>query len=60
MNNIISLMQRKPINTLLWIAKDILKRNPSEVYFEGDLWILKRLADIYTGDNKKLKDGLKS
>lgn len=37
MNNITSLQQRKAINSLIWIAKDQLKRDPERKLFSVEL-----------------------
>jgi hypothetical protein len=37
MNNVTTLQQRKAINSLIWIAKDQLKRSPETNTFSVDL-----------------------
>jgi len=37
MGNITTLQERKTMNALLWIAKDMLKRNPEERMFGCDI-----------------------
>jgi len=59
-NNVTSLVQRKAINAILRIAKDQLKRNPKQAYFQADIGVLKKLAGISNNDNTGLKKGLKS
>ena len=34
MNNITTLQERKALNSLIWIAKDILKREPEKRVFD--------------------------
>jgi hypothetical protein len=44
MGNITTLQERKTLNALLRIAKDILKRQPDERMFVCDIGLLKRLS----------------
>ncbi len=44
MSNVTTLQERKAMNSLIWIGKDILKRNPNEREFKCDIGIIKRLA----------------
>ena len=60
MNNVTTLQQRKAINSLIWIAKDQLKRNPEERSFSIDLGIIKKLSGINRNDNNELKLALKA
>lgn len=34
MNNVTTLQERKALNSLIWVAKDILKREPEKRVFE--------------------------
>lgn len=60
MNNVTTLQQRKAMNSLIWIAKDQLKRNPEERSFSIDLGIIKKLSGINRNDNNELKMALKA
>jgi hypothetical protein len=60
MGNITTLQERKTLNALLWIAKDILKRVPDERMFVCDLGLLKRLAGNKDSDNVELKNALRN
>lgn len=60
MNNVTTLQQRKAMNSLIWIAKDQLKREPNRKLFTVELGLLKRLAGISRNDNTELKQGLKA
>jgi hypothetical protein len=60
MNNVTTLQQRKAMNSLIWIAKDQLKRNPTANSFQVDLGIVKKLAGISRNDNTELKQSLKA
>jgi hypothetical protein len=48
------------MNSLIWIAKDQLKRNPEERSFSIDLGIIKKLSGINRNDNNELKMALKA
>ena len=37
MGNVTTLQERKAMNSLIWIARDILKRNPEERSFHCDI-----------------------
>lgn len=58
--NITTLQERKTMNALLWIAKDMLKRSPEERMFSCDIGLLKRLAWIRDNDNSELKEALRT
>ncbi len=60
MNNVTTLQQRKAMNSLIWIAKDQLKRNPEARSFSIDLGIIKKLSGINRNDNSELKAALKA
>jgi hypothetical protein len=60
MNNVTTLQQRKAMNSLIWIAKDQLKRNPEARSFSIDLGIIKKLSGINRNDNSELKSALKA
>lgn len=60
MNNVTSLQQRKAMNSLIWIAKDQLKRDADRKVFSIELGLLKRLAGIARNDNTELKQSLKT
>jgi hypothetical protein len=60
MNNVTTLQQRKAMNSLIWIAKDQLKRNPEARNFSIDLGIIKKLSGINRNDNNELKSALKA
>ncbi len=55
-----TLQERKAMNTLIWVAKDFLKRNPEQRSFTCDLGIIKRLAGLGANDNDGLKDVLRN
>lgn len=44
MSNITTLQERKAMNSLIWIAKDHLKRNPEQRSFVSDIGRIKRLS----------------
>ncbi len=48
------------MNSLIWIAKDCLKRNPEERVFQCDIGIIKRLSGLNDSDNSDLKDALRN
>ena len=60
MGNVTTLQERKAMNSLIWIARDILKRNPEERSFHCDIWIVKRLAGLNDSDNATLKEALRN
>jgi hypothetical protein len=60
MNNVTTLQQRKAMNSLIWIAKDQMKRNPEARSFSIDLGIIKKLSGINRNDNSELKAALKA
>ncbi len=57
-NNLTNFQQRKIINSLLWIAKDQLKRCRDRRQFTTELNILKRIANIRRNDNRQVKENL--
>lgn len=60
MTNVTTLQERKVMNSLIWIAKDMLKRQPDSGSFNCDLWILKRLSGLNDTNNEELKDALRN
>jgi hypothetical protein len=44
LSNITTLQERKTMNALLRMAKDMLKRNPESKIFTCDIGLVKRLA----------------
>lgn len=60
MNNVTNLQQRKAINSLIWIAKDQLKRDPEKRVFSVEIGTIKKLSGIGRNDNKELKASLKA
>ena len=60
MGNITTLRERKVLNTLIYIAKDFLKRNPEEVRFSCDIGTIKRLAGRESSNTRDLKQALTS
>ena len=60
MTNVTTLQERKVMNALIWIAKDILKREPKSTVFSCELGILKRLCGLYDTNNNELKDALRN
>jgi len=59
-NNVTTMQQRKAMNSLIWVAKDQLKRNSEKKSFSIELGLLKRLAGISRNDNTELKQSLKA
>lgn len=59
-SNIATLVQRKAMNAMVCVAKDILKRNPDQRIFKCDLGLIKRLCGLSNNDNKGLKEGLRA
>lgn len=59
-SNIATLVQRKAMNAMVCVAKDILKRNPEQRVFKCDLGLIKRLCGLANNDNKGLKEGLRA
>ena len=59
-SNLASLVQRKSMNALVCVAKDILKRNPEQRIFKCDLSLIKRLCGLRNNDNEGLKEGLRA
>jgi len=60
MTNVTTMQERKVMNALIWIAKDILKRETNSTQFLCELWILKRLCGLNDTNNKELKDALRN
>ncbi len=60
MTNVTTLQERKVMNSLIRIAKDILKRDPESNLFSCELGILKRLCGLYDTNNNELKDALRN
>jgi hypothetical protein len=60
MGNVRSLLERKTMNALIWIAKDQLKRSPEQRLFTCDVGLLKRLMGIKDNDNTALKEALRT
>lgn len=58
--NIATSQERKAMNALIRIAKDVLKRNSECKYFTCDIGIVKRLIGITSNDNILLKEALKN
>lgn len=48
------------MNSLIWIAKDFLKRDSEQRAFECDIGLLKRLSGLNDSDNSDLKDALRN
>jgi len=59
-NNVTTMQQRKAMNSLIWVVKDQLKRDPDKKSFSIELGLLKRLAGISRNDNTELKHSLKA
>ena len=59
-SNIATLVQRKAMNALVCVAKDMLKRNPEQRIFSCDLSVVKRLCGLKNNDNEDLKQGLRA
>jgi len=55
MANFTSMMERKVMNPLIRIARDVLKRNPGATSFSCEIGLIKRLAGLGDSDNKQLK-----
>ena len=55
-----TMKERKAMNALIWIAKDILKRTPDERVFQTDIGIVKTLCGLNDTSNNKLKNALRS
>lgn len=60
MNNITTLQERKSLNSLIRVAKDILKREPDKRVFSCDIGIVKRLSGMKRSDNETLKSALEN
>lgn len=58
--NIATSQERKAMNALIRIAKDVLKRDPTCNYFTCDIGVVKRLIGITSNDNILLKEALKN
>lgn len=58
--NIASLQERKTMNALIRIAKDMLKRYENARVFQCDIGLIRRLAGINDTSNKDLKKALKN
>ena len=59
-NNITTLQQRKSINVLMRITKQVLRLNPSETLFRIDMGTLKRVAGINDTGNVGIKKALQA
>ena len=55
-----TLIERKAMNALIYLAKDTLKKDPTSIVFVCELWTIKRLAWINSNDNGTLKKALRS
>ena len=60
MGNITTLLERKTLNALIYIAKDQLKRDHSRRVFTCDLGIIKRLTGWDYSNNSELRNALTS
>lgn len=60
MSNITTLQERKAMNSMIWIAKDQLKRKPEQRSFVCDIGMVKRLSGLNDNDNSELKEALKN
>lgn len=60
MSNVTTLQERKAMNSLIWIAKDQLKRSPEQRSFVCDIGIVKRLSGLNDSSNEDLKNALRS
>ena len=60
MSHLGTLVERKVMNALIWIAKDTLKRNPTERRFGCDIDLVKHLSGLKDGKNDDLKAGLRN
>jgi len=60
MGNITTMQERKAMNALIWIAKDVLKRNPDERIFQTDIGVVKNLCGLNDTNNNELKNALRS
>lgn len=60
MGNITTLIERKSLNALIYIAKDQLKRNPNANVFTCDLNTIRRLTGWNNPNNSELKKALES
>lgn len=60
MGNITTVLGRKLMNCLICIAKDQLKRSPTQRLFTCDIGIIKRLAGLRDSDNQPLKEELRN
>lgn len=58
--NMTTLLERKAMNSLIWLAKDQLKRHPGSRVFQCDIGIIKRLSGLTDSDNADLKDALRN
>ncbi len=54
------MQERKLMNSLIWIAKDVLKRDSNERTFTSDLGVVKALAGLNANNNVDLKNALRS
>jgi len=59
-SNITTLQERKTMNALIRIAKDVLKREPDQNSFKVDIGIIRRLVGIKGSDNELLKNALRN
>lgn len=59
-SNVPTLQERKTMNALIWIAKDILKREPDKKVFDCDISTVKRLTGMQATQNEELKDALRN
>ena len=60
MSNVTTLQERKAMNSLIWIAKDQLKRKPEQRSFVCDIGMIKRLSGLNDNANTELKDALRN
>lgn len=58
--NITTKQERKTMNALIWIAKDILKRNSDERVFRCDIGMIKSLCGFTDTNNIDLKNALRT
>lgn len=59
MSNITTLQQRKAVNAMMRVVKNILDKNPNAYSFRIEIGTLKRLAGIKDHNNENIKKALK-
>ncbi len=60
MSHLGTLMERKVMNALIWIAKDELKRQPEQRSFRCDIGLVRHLGGLKDGKNNDLKAALRN